>query len=472
MSLRARLILSHALIVVLCLAIVGFAVLLLLQEYRVRFAMARLDDMTLPIYVQTRLLAERNASLDEVWANLAEQAQETGVYIFLVDEEGNVVRQASPGGGPGGQVEKLPIEGQSLDISQPYHGTYTAPRRQNWVFAAYPLAELFGSQGQSIPEAIVLAVPLSGALALWAGFAEPFLWAGIIALVVSVVVAVFLARSVYRPVQRVTEAAKSMAQGQYGQEVPVAGPTEVQRLALAFNHMADQVKMSQQRLRNFVADVSHELRSPLTAIRGFAQAMVDGTAKDSEAQSRAAQIIQDESMRMIRLVDDLLDLSRIESRQIQMSQEPVDVAELLQHCRELFAMRAEEKGIMLKMGLETVPHVVGDIDRLEQVFSNLLDNALKHTPQGGVVTISARQASADLVEISVADTGPGIPSEELPHVFERFYQADAVAGKSGAGLGLAITREIVRAHRGEIEARSPSGGGAQFIVKLPIKPSL
>jgi len=471
MSLRTRLILSHSLIVVLCLVIVAFAVLVLLQEYRTRFALARLDDMTIPIYIQARSLAQRDAPLDEVWANLVEQAQETGIYIFLADDEGNVVRQASPKGGPGLQLEKLPIEGELLDVSKPYHGTYTAPRRQNWVFAAYPLAPLFNSPGESIPEAIVLAMPLSGALALWAGFAEPFFWAGLIALAVSVAVAIFLARSVYRPLQRVTEAAGKMAQGQYGQEVPVAGPEEVKGLALAFNHMARQVKLSQQRLRNFVADVSHELRTPLTAIRGFAQAMVDGTAKDSEAQSRAAQIIQDESMRMIRLVDDLLELSRIEFRQIQMSREPVDIVGLLEHCHELFAMQAEEKGVTLRMELETVPHIVGDIDRLEQVFSNLLDNALKHTPEGGSVSILARKASADLVEITVADTGPGIPPEQLPYVFERFYRADALTGKTGTGLGLAIAREIVRAHGGDIEARSAPGAGAQFIVRLPVSPS-
>lgn len=471
MSLRTRLILSHALIVVLCLAIAAFAVLLILQEYRIRFAVARLDDMTVPIYVQAKLLAERQASLDEVWANLVEQSQQTGVNILLVDDQGNVVRQASPGDGPGGRLEKIPVEGQALDVSKPYHGTYSTSRRQNWVYAAYPLAELFGSQGGSIPEAIVLAVPLSGALALWASFAEPFLWAGLIALAVSVVIAIFLARSVYRPVQRVTEAAERMAQGQYRQEVPVTGPKEVKGLALGFNQMANQVKTSQQRLRDFVADVSHELRSPLTAIRGFAQAIADGTAKDSEAQSRAAQIIQDESMRMIRLVDDLLELSRIESGQIQMLREPLDVDGLLQHCHELFAMRAEDKGVTLKTEHGTVPQIVGDIDRMEQVFSNLLDNALKHTPEGGEVSIFARQSSTEFVEIAVADTGPGIPLKELPHVFERFYQADASAGKTGTGLGLAIAREIARAHGGDIEARNASGGGAEFIVRLPINPS-
>ncbi|MFQ5826841.1 MAG: sensor histidine kinase [Dehalococcoidia bacterium] len=464
MSLRWRLILSHTLIVVLCLAIVAVAVSALLQGYRNRFAMARLDDMTIPIYIQARSLARGEASLDEVWANLREQAQETGVYIFLVDDEGNIVRQASPGEGIGGRLDKLPAGALPHDLSGPYHGSYVMPKGQTFIFAAYPLAGLFGSQSPSLPEALVLAVPRAGALALWAGFSRPFLWAGLIALAVSVVIAVFLARSVYRPIQRVTDAAEEIARGRYDQEIALAGPREVRGLALAFNRMAKQVKHSQQRLREFLADVSHELRSPLTSIRGFAQAMVDGTARDSEAQSRAAQIIEDESKRMIRLVDELLELSRIESGQIQMLREPVDVKALLEHCQEIFMMRAQEKGLRLRADLEPLPSIVGDTDRLEQVFSNLLDNALKHTPLGGEISISARQASSDLVEITVADTGPGISPQELPHVFGRFYRADAA--KTGTGLGLAIAREIVRAHGGDIEARSALGGGAQFIVRL------
>jgi len=142
---------------------------------------------------------------------------------------------------------------------------------------------------------------------------NPFLWAGLIAFVVSIVVAVLFARSVYRPIQRVTYAVEGISRGDYKQEIPVTGPREVKELASGFNQMARQVRMSQERLREFVADVSHELRSPLTSIRGFAQAILDGTVKGSQGQSRAARIIEDESKRMIRQVDELLELSRLES---------------------------------------------------------------------------------------------------------------------------------------------------------------
>ena len=465
MSLRTRLILSHTLIVAICLCIVAVAVLLLLQGYRNRFAAARLDDMTIPIYIQARSLAQGQESLEDVWTNLHEQAKETGVYIFLVDDEGNVIRQALPGEDLGKQLIKLPAGGLPDDISEPYHGTYVTPKGQTIIFAAYPLAPLFDSRSPFVPEALVLAIPREEALTLWLKFAQPFLWAGLIALGVSIVIALFLARSVYRPIQQMTRAAEEITQGQYEQDIPIAGPGEVKGLALSFNRMAKQVRLSQQKLRDFVADVSHELGSPLTSIRGFAQAMLDGTIQDDEAQTRATHIIKDESERMIRLTDELLELSRIESGQIRMLSEPVDMKELLQHCQEIFSIQAGEKSIQLRLNLEPVSPVIGDIDRLEQVFNNLLDNALKHTPAGGKVSITTCQSSTDFVEITIADTGPGIPPEQLPHVFERFYQVKEM--KSGTGLGLAISKEIVRAHGGDITVSSILGEGTEFLVRLP-----
>ena len=234
--------------------------------------------------------------------------------------------------------------------------------------------------------------------------------------------------------------------------------------------MAKQVKQAQQRLRYFVADVSHELRSPLTSIRGFAQAMLDGTTKDRNTRLRAAQVIEDESKRMIRQVDELLELSQMQSGQIQMAREPVDIKELLEHCQEIFTIRAEEKGLTLQIETEPLKLVIGDIDRLEQVFSNLLDNAFKHSSDGGEVKISARNTATNYVEATVADSGPGIPPEQLPYVFERFYQASGV--RTDTGLDLAIAREIVLAHGGKIEVNSTPGEGAEFIITLPAAPRL
>ncbi|UCH42175.1 MAG: HAMP domain-containing histidine kinase [Dehalococcoidales bacterium] len=465
MSLRLRLIITYTLIIIICLSMVAVVVSVILQRYSDRFIASRLDDMTVPIYVQTRSLAKRQVPLDDVWSNLKEQAQSTGVYILVVDMEGNIVRQILPQGSLEKQTIELPPESLPSDISKPYHGTFVTSDGQTFIFAAYPFRVLFIPQTSAALESIVLAVPRSSILTLWLGLIRPFLWAGLIAFCISVVIAFLVARSVYRPIQRVTEAADMIAQGDYDQEIPVEGPAEVRGLASGFNNMAREVKMSQKKLRDFVADVSHQLRNPLTSIRGFAQAMLDGTASDEDTRLRAARVIEDESKRMIRQVDELLELSRMQSGQTRLAKEAVEVRELIEHCWSIIAAQAEEKGVLLKMEMEPFIPVSGDADRLEQVFTNLLDNALKHSPHGGEINISGRQLNGKNIEIIVADNGPGIPPEQLPYVFDRFYQAGEV--RTGVGLGLAIVREIVVAHGGEIGVTSTPGKGAQFIVTLP-----
>jgi signal transduction histidine kinase len=475
MSLRTRLILSYVLIIVLCLGIVATSLVVLLGDQINRLAMARLADTALPIYVQFRAAARGQVPLNQAWTNLQEMSQETGTYIFLLDAEDTVIKQAIPEDSSWIPPSKLEITKPPVPRPTPYRGTYVAPDGERFIFVAQPVAGLFRPPNQPNPpnpETLVLAVPRSQALAIWADLAKPFLWAGLAGLAVSILIAVVLARSVYVPIRRVTNAAEEIARGNYEQQVPVAGPKEVKGLATSFNQMSKQVKHSQQMLRDFVADVSHELRSPLTSIKGFAQAMVDGTAKGKEAQLKAATVIEDESKRMMRLVEELLEFSRLESGQITMVKEPVDLKELLHQCYEIFLMHAEEKGVKLKKDIEPLPPIIGDIDRLEQVFSNLLDNALKHTPSGGDINIIARHPNPNFAEISITDTGPGIPAEQMRHVFERFYRADPSAGKAGAGLGLAIARQIVLAHRGDIMAKSILGKGTEFVVRLPASPNI
>jgi len=449
---------------------VAASLVVLLGDQLNKMAMLRVADTALPIYVQFRAAVRGQIPLNQAWTNLQEMSKETGTYIFLLDSEDTIIKQAIPEDSSWTPPSKLEIAKPPGNRPAPYSGIYAAPGGETFIFVAQPVAGLFGPPNPPNPpnpDTFVLAVPRSQALSVWTDFARPFIWAGLVALAVSIVIAVVLARSVYIPVRHVTNAAEEIARGNYEQEVPVDGPKEVRGLAQSFNQMSKEVKRSQQMLRDFVADVSHELRSPLTSIKGFAQAIVDGTAKGKDAQLKAAVVIEDESKRMMRLVEELLEFSRLESGQIKMASEQVDLKDLLQQCYEIFLLRAEEKGINLTIAVEPMPSVTGDIDRLEQVFSNLLDNALKHTPSRGDVTITARQPNTTSVEISITDTGPGISAEQMRHVFERFYKADPSAGKAGAGLGLAIARQIVLAHGGNINARSSVGKGTEFLVSLP-----
>jgi signal transduction histidine kinase len=288
--------------------------------------------------------------------------------------------------------------------------------------------------------------------------------AGVIALVVSLVLAFFFARSVYHPLKEVTDAAQGISYGDYDRKIQVRGPKEFRVLAANFNEMAEKVKQSQLQLRHFVADVSHELKSPITSIRGFAQALIDGTAKDEETKLKAARIINDESNRMRRQVDELLELARMQSGQMKIANERIDVHELIDHCADVFSLQSQEKGVVLKTTHGNKAFVLGDFDRLEELIGNLLDNAIKNTHSEGEVQISDT-TNGDRIEIRISDSGPGIPLEQLPYVFERFYQVTGV--RTGVGLGLAIAKEIVLAHNGTISAESQPGEGSTFIVRLP-----
>jgi two-component system OmpR family sensor kinase len=464
-SFRTRLLATYALIVVICLGLVALAVTVLLQGYRDRLTMERLDNIARPIYVQVRSLVLGNVTARQLWSSLEEQAQKNNVYIIMASSEGKIIRQITPGRAPYRQPIEVMPGGLPHNILEPTQGKFEIADGKTYIFAAYPLG--IAASSIEVPiDTLFLSVPQTGSAAILASLFRPFLLAGLVALVISLILAFLLARTVYRPLKQVTGAAQRIACGEYDQKVPVTGPREFGELAASFNDMAEKVAQSQQQLRHFVADVSHELKSPITAIQGFAQALVDGTAGDENTRLKAARIINDESKRMKRQVDELLELARMQSGQLKVNHEPVNLSELLEHCHELFNIQAQEKGVLLKTKAESPVTVLGDIDRLEQLFSNLLDNAIKNSPAGGEVRLTGSQSTSNYAEVRVTDSGPGIPPEQLPYVFERFYQVTGV--RTGVGLGLAIAREIALAHGGTIEARSEPGEGAEFVVRLPI----
>lgn len=461
MSFRTRLFGTYTLVIVICLAIVGITTTALLQGYRDRLTMDRLDNIARPVAVQVRSLTTSQLTADRLWTTLEDQARENNVYILLVRSDGSIVRQITPSA----SQEQLSVRPRLLprDLSSASQGRFTTADGRVYIYAAYPLARLPVAVAAST-ETLVLAVPRAGSLAILAGMAMPLTIGGIVALVISLIVSIVFARSVSRPLNRVKEAAGKIAGGDYEHRVPEEGTREMRDLAISFNHMADKVKHSQQQLRHFVADVSHELKNPLTSIQGFSQALVDGTAADEETLSKAAGIINSESRRMRRQVDELLDLSRMQSGQFRMAHDLVDIADIIARCHDVFDLQAREKGVRLIRRTGGPLTTTGDADRLEQLFSNLLDNAIKNTQSGGQVTITGTP-TGDAIEVTVVDNGPGIPADQLPYVFERFYQITGL--RTGVGLGLAIAKEIAFAHGGTIDARSQPGEGAEFVVRIP-----
>ncbi len=296
--------------------------------------------------------------------------------------------------------------------------------------------------------------------------APPLIQAGIVGIVFAIILAALISRTIAKPLQRVARAATDVARGDYAVHVPVSGPPEVRSLAESFNRMTSEVLAANNAQRDFLGNVSHDLKTPLTSIQGYSQAIVEGAAKDPQ---EAAQIIFEEAGRLNRMVVELTDLVRLEAGRLSMKSEAIDMAQLADAVVQSLAVLAEKHGIRLESSTtEKAPPIVGDGDRLAQVLANLIGNALKFTPPGGAVWVVV-QSKDDGAAVAIHDTGIGIPPQDLGRVFERFYQVDKARGpQRGTGLGLAISQEIIEAHGGKITVHSKGHHqGTVFRVWLP-----
>jgi len=284
--------------------------------------------------------------------------------------------------------------------------------------------------------------------------------------------ALALSRRILGPVHRLTNAAQRLATGDLSQRVEVESRDEIGQLGLAFNAMADGLARLEQLRHNMVGDVAHELRTPLTNIRGQLEAVQDGLAAPTR---ELVDSLHEEILLLSRLVDDLQELAIAEAGQLRFDREPVDVAQAVEGAVRASGAAAGGSPRPIQVELSPdLPRVAADPGRLAQILRNLLANAVAHTPPGGRIVVTGHPRGA-FVELAVRDEGKGIPPEHLAFVFERFYKADPARGRAtgGAGLGLAIVRQLVRAHGGDVRVESEPGAGAAFFFTLPavIEPS-
>ncbi len=363
----------------------------------------------------------------------------------LADAEGKVLISAEPTSPPGSYLpsDRLQREGVVLSVNNRPIGYLLRASRAP---AFNPAETLFLRRTYQ-----ALALALGGAL------------------VVAVVIGLWLARRLTRPLQALTEAAQKIAQGNLEQEVAVTTQDEIGQLAQAFNQMSHEVARANQMRRQMTADIAHDLRTPLTVIAGYIESMRDGIL--APTPERFAMIYT-EIERLQKMVEDLRLLSQADAGELRLNCQAVRPGVILERAASLFQHRATQKGITLRVnGNENLPPVWVDEDRMMQVMDNLLSNALRHTPEGGEVILEVI-SSEHGVEFIVRDSGEGIPPEEIPKIFERFYRADksrhTEAGESG--LGLAIVKAIVEAHRGRVWAVSVPGGGTAVHFEVPLAP--
>jgi signal transduction histidine kinase len=316
-----------------------------------------------------------------------------------------------------------------------------------------------------------------------------FLIAGLALASGLLLLAVFFAQRLSRPLRDITRAAQQLAGGQLDVQVRRAPIRELDELAQAFNAMARSLEQADKQRRQMTADIAHELRTPLTIIKGRLEGLQDGVY--SPTLDEVDRLLGETAL-LERLIEDLRLLALAEAGQLPLYREPLDPLDLLEHARSAFAGQAEAQGVALRVeAAGDLPQIDADPQRMAQVLANLIANALRYTPEGGAIALRATQATKDerpkakdegnplqpfvlgpssFVTLSVSDTGHGIAAEDLPHVFDRFYRADRsrARGSGGAGLGLAITRQIVVAHGGLIWAESEPGCGTTISIALPI----
>jgi signal transduction histidine kinase len=439
-SLRLRLLLASIVVVLIAVGVTAFV-----ASRRTAGEFRRYVERREPIDGRRlAFLIARAYSVNESWEGIQGEVEQisavSGDRVVVVDAAGIAVADS-----------KDEIVGKPVDARWP-PPVATLLSGEGPVGALYVLP----NRGPNDPDrAFVSAVNRS------------VLLGALVAGLVAVLLALATSSRILKPVERLTEAARRMEKGDLSVQVDIDSEDEIGQLAHAFNSMAGSLAQQEALRRNMVSDVAHELRTPLTNLRGYLEASRDGLLPPDAA---LVDNLYEETMLLQRLVTDLQDLALADAGQLTLVRTPTDLANLVERAATMMQPQAHEKGLTVAAEApDDLPLVDADPERVGQILRNLLNNAVAHTPPGGAVTLTAESRDGE-VAVTVRDTGAGIPAEHLPHVFDRFYRVDKSRTRQtgGAGLGLAIVRQLVVAHGGSVSAESTPGQGSAFTFTLPV----
>lgn len=381
----------------------------------------------------------------------------------------NPIPRASGGRAPSATPPPTPSGGSSF-APAPNRGSATptpTPRRAPTPNQQQPEGQLPITVDGSTVGAIVVTYPAAtpaDAAALQARdlILDRVALSAVLALLIAAAVSMFVARRIARPVTALTAAAAAVERGERDPVLPTRAPGELGRLARSFARMAKGLESAEQSRRAVVADVAHELRTPVTILRGNLEGMVDGV---TPATPETLQSLHEEVLKLGRVLDDFAALAAADDAALQLDRAPLDLADVARQVVTFLATSAADAGVALTSSLSPAP-VLGDETRLHQVLVNLVGNAIKFSAAGGAVHVCVRADNGG-AEVTVSDVGVGIPPDELPHVFERFWRGERAVGRSGSGIGLAVVKQLVEAHGGTVSVTSSPGDGARFEVRIP-----
>ena len=502
-SLRQRLLLSHLMVIILAMGLVALTSLSFLENYFLQstedslVAQARFTVQTLVpnaltagpqvttqtplnnaiqqqapgnLYVQTTPLSPTAGLLNSLdLSYLADTSLQLGTQldtrIRLLNAQGRVLVDSAKSAADS-DLHSDPLVQRALQGE--YASRIDTASETPAVSVAMPVLV----DGQAIGVAY-LSQSLRDVLTVLDDLRARLLLSTLMALAVSACVGWWLSRRITRPVQQLTTAAAGVAEGRFDQAVPVHSRDELGRLGQTFNDMTARLQAARQMQVDLVADISHELRTPLTSIKGMIETLRAGAVNDLEVRDRFLETVEAETDRLIRLVNDLLVLSRADSAALNLSRKPTDLGRLAQAAADRLAEQAQacELTLQVKIDPETPP-AWADADRIEQVLLNLLDNAIKYSRPGGSITLRVSATPDRHALVQVIDEGVGIPAAELPRLGQRFYRADKARSRpqgaqGGHGLGLAIAQSLIHAHGSELWLESEEGAGTTASFTLP-----
>lgn len=469
-SLRLRLMLTFLLLIVISLGMFIARVGTLLEASRFTETQRDQEGRAILIASATEELIEKfrlsQLDLKGLEQGVIELSDEINQPIVVLDPQGRTL------------IDQLhPQFGEVRDAKQPEvltalqgksaHDIRLSPDHEGEaLFTSAPI-----HHDQELIGVVRLELPMSAVdganRMMWA----MLIGAGALAAVVTVLASLLFAQSIVRPVRELTHGAVALAEGDLRTRIRIRAAKELQQLASAFNFMADRLSRVMEDQRAFVADAAHELRTPLTTIRLRAEALREGANENPQVAKKFLEDIESETARLARLVDQLIDLSRIETGLIEPRREPVTMPTIAQAVAVGMGERAKQQGLTIRVDKVTdIPIIKADPDQMQQIFFNLIGNAVKFTPEGGTVQVNwTIDMRAHELITTVRDSGIGISAVDLPHIFDRFYRADKARARTtgGAGLGLAIVKSIIDAHGGRVWAESERDSGTAIMFALP-----
>ena len=467
-TIRNRLLLSYIIIILVVIGIAGGAVFVYLIrnpiETRRELQRLRLISKLVQDRINISIITNQDVTPQQIVSNVKRTDRTLNVRIIFYDPDGNIILDSR---------DYLAQTPPPIDaLRRKSANSLPVYKTKNGVVWLYYLSKI--NNGYSL--LVTSPLPKVKVLSVFKDeFVVPFGRGIAIGIVLSLFLAIWISQWVSRPLHEMITSAKAIASGEY-HEVPLEGPEDVRELAEAINEMSSQIQASEKVQREFIANVSHDLKTPLTSIQGFSEAILDGTIQSEDELIRAAKVINTESQRMYKLVLELLELARLDSGIDKFNIESLNLESLLNDVVKDLSNLAKQRSIKVIKEFRNIPVIQGDPEKLFRVFYNLVDNAIKYSSEKSEVIIRT-EMEGNFVKVFVIDTGSGIPEDELDRVFERFYQVDKSrkGGDSrGVGLGLAIAKGIVEAHKGNIFAINRKSldkenvTGSVFIVELPI----